>query len=175
MSIPSGEMIDRIETWRMFVAVAESLSFAKAARQLGRSPQAVTRAVAALEDRLATRLLNRTTRSVMLTEAGARQLALCRHLLAEFEALEAGATGDEAHPRGALSVTATGVRAPPRPAERDRVSAALPRCRRSPSSARAGGVAHGRRARPRRAHRPSPGLQPARDARRPCPSGALRQ
>jgi len=109
MSIPRSEMMDRIETWRMFVAVAESLSFAKAARQLGRSPQAVTRAVAALEDRLATRLLNRTTRSVMLTEAGARPLALCRHLLAEFEALGAGATGDEAHPRGALSVTASQV------------------------------------------------------------------
>ena len=55
---------------RLFVEVAERGSFAAAARHLGRSPAAVTRAVAELEARLGVRLLNRTTRSVSLTDAG---------------------------------------------------------------------------------------------------------
>ena len=62
--------MDRLDTLSVFIAVAEQGSFIAAARQLGRSPAAVTRAVAALEDRLAARLLTRTTRAVALTEAG---------------------------------------------------------------------------------------------------------
>ena len=62
--------MDRIDAWATFAAVAEARSFAAAARRLGRSPAAVTRAVAALEERIGARLLNRTTRSVALTEAG---------------------------------------------------------------------------------------------------------
>jgi len=75
-------------------------------RRLGRSPAAVTRAVAALEDRLGTRLLNRTTRAMALTDEGARYLDSARRLLAEFEDLEAGAAAEGAAPRGTLSVTA---------------------------------------------------------------------
>jgi len=56
--------MDRSEEWRVFVVVAGRRSFVDAARALRRSPQAITRAVAALEQRLGTRLLNRTTRSV---------------------------------------------------------------------------------------------------------------
>jgi DNA-binding transcriptional LysR family regulator len=55
--------MDRLDSLAIFVAVAEDGSFVSAARRLHRSPAAVTRAVAALEDRLATRLLNRTTRA----------------------------------------------------------------------------------------------------------------
>ena len=54
--------MDRLEEWRAFVAVAGLSSFSKAAQKLGRSPQSITRAVADLEQRLRTRLLNRTTR-----------------------------------------------------------------------------------------------------------------
>ena len=97
--------MDRLDSWTIFVAVAERGSFADAARHLGRSPAAVTRAVAALEHHLSTRLLNRTTRSVALTDAGARYLDGCRRILSVFEELEAAAT-ERRRPRGLLNVTA---------------------------------------------------------------------
>src|SRR5688572_2198305 len=74
-------------------------------RRARRSPQAVTRSIAALETRLGTRLLHRTTRSVSLTSDGERTLERCRRVLAEFDALEA-AGGEEAELRGTLAVTA---------------------------------------------------------------------
>lgn len=60
---------------RAFVAVAEQLSFSRAAESLGLSPSALSQTVRGLEERLGRRLLNRTTRSVSLTEAGAALLA----------------------------------------------------------------------------------------------------
>ena len=66
--------MDRIEAMQAFVAVADLKGFAPAARKLGVSPSGVTRLVAALEDRLGARLLQRTTRSVTLTDVGARYL-----------------------------------------------------------------------------------------------------
>ncbi len=91
---------------RVFVAVAEAGGFASAARSLRASPPAVTRAVAALEDRIGARLLHRTTRTVRLTEAGARFLADARRILAELDEAEATAAGAHAEPRGQLAVTA---------------------------------------------------------------------
>src|SRR6202043_4229150 len=58
-----------------FVAVAEQRSFSKAAAQLGISRPGISEMVRSLEERLGVRLLNRTTRSVALTEAGERLLA----------------------------------------------------------------------------------------------------
>jgi len=87
-------MSDRLEDWSIFVAVATRRSFAEAARALGRSPQVITRSVAALETRLGTRLLHRTTRSVSLTDEGARLLDRARPLLADFDALEAREAGE---------------------------------------------------------------------------------
>jgi DNA-binding transcriptional LysR family regulator len=89
----------------MFVAVAGLRSFVGAARSLGRSPQTVTRAVAALETRLGTRLLHRTTRSVSLTGEGERQIERARRALAEVDLLESGV---EATPSltGMVAVTA---------------------------------------------------------------------
>jgi DNA-binding transcriptional LysR family regulator len=101
-----NRMQDRLDTLTTFVAVAEQQSFAEAARQLGRSPASVTRAVAALEERLQTRLLNRTTRSVALTDAGARYLESCRRLLATYDELEAVNLGERVQPRGWINVTA---------------------------------------------------------------------
>ncbi len=97
--------MDRVEEWRLFAAVAARRSFAAAARAGGRSPQAVTRAIAALEHRLGTRLFNRTTRSVSLTGEGERVLERCRRLLAEFDALERTGEAD-AELRGTLAITA---------------------------------------------------------------------
>ncbi len=98
--------MDQLLSWTLFAAVAEHGSFVDAARRHGRSPQSVTRAVAALEERLGTRLFNRTTRSVALTDAGARYLDSCRRVLAGFSELEASVAGEHEAPRGTLSVTA---------------------------------------------------------------------
>lgn len=86
--------------------VAESAGFAAAARELTMSPPAVTRAVAALEAHLGTRLFVRSTRSVRLTESGERFLYDCKRILAELEEAEESAVGAHASPRGELRVTA---------------------------------------------------------------------
>ncbi|MBU6379439.1 MAG: LysR family transcriptional regulator [Gammaproteobacteria bacterium] len=99
-------MSDRLETIALFVAVAEHESFAEAARRQNKTPTVVTRAVAALEDRLKVRLFNRTTRAVSLTEAGAQYLEVCRKILASCEELEALEPGGMDAPRGSLNVTA---------------------------------------------------------------------
>jgi DNA-binding transcriptional LysR family regulator len=99
--------VDRLDTMRAFVAVAEGQGFAAAARRLAMSPPAVTRAIVALEDRIGTRLLHRTTRTVRLTEAGTRFLADCKRILGELDEAEASAAGSHAEPRGRLAVTAS--------------------------------------------------------------------
>lgn len=101
--------MDRLECLTIFVAVADRASFAEAARALHRSPAAVTRAVAGLEAQLQARLLNRTTRSVSLTEAGQRVLETGRALLAKLEELESVGDGDALMPRGVVSVTAASM------------------------------------------------------------------
>jgi len=98
--------MDRLEALESFVAVADTGSFVQAARRLGRSPAAMTRAVAALEDRLGMRLFNRTTRAVALTDSGARYLDQARRALAEFAELELSAAGEAQVPRGLLTITA---------------------------------------------------------------------
>jgi DNA-binding transcriptional LysR family regulator len=104
--IPRNNMQDRLNILAIFVAVAEQQSFAEAARQLNRSSASVTRAVAGLEERLQTRLFNRTTRSVALTDAGVRYLDGCRRLLATYDELEAVNLGERIQPRGWINVTA---------------------------------------------------------------------
>lgn len=91
---------------RLFVAVAEAEGFAPAARKLGVSAPAATRAVAALEQRLGTPLLHRTTRQVRLTDAGGRYLQDCRRILGEIDEAEASATGAHGAAAGPLGVTA---------------------------------------------------------------------
>ncbi|WP_437286149.1 LysR family transcriptional regulator [Sorangium sp. So ce406] len=98
--------MDRLDTLRVFIAVAEEEGFAPAARRLSMSPPAVTRAIAALEERIGARLLHRTTRIVRLTEAGARFLTDCKRILGEIEEAEASAAGSHAELRGQIGVTA---------------------------------------------------------------------
>ena len=97
--------MDRLRAMEVFVAVAEAGSFAAAGVRLGMSPPAVTRAVAAVEDRLGARLLNRTTRRLSLTEAGSRYLESARRLVAEIEAADRAAAGELAAPCGRLTLT----------------------------------------------------------------------
>ena len=95
--------MDRIEAMQAFIAVADLQGFAPAARKLRLSPSAVTRLVAALEERLGARLLQRTTRSVTLTDAGTRYLARARRILADVEEAELAAEGERTRPRGRLA------------------------------------------------------------------------
>lgn len=98
--------MDRFHLMSVFVAVAEEAGFAAAARRLRMSPPAVTRAVASLEERLGVRLLTRTTRSVRLTDAGARYFEDARRVLHEADEADEAAAGINAAPRGHLAVTA---------------------------------------------------------------------
>jgi DNA-binding transcriptional LysR family regulator len=98
--------MDRLHLMTVFVAVAETESFAAASRHLGLSPPAVTRAIAALEKRLGVRLFNRTTRFVRATEAGQRYLEDARRIIGEVDAADEAAAGLNAAPRGQLAVTA---------------------------------------------------------------------
>ncbi|MGE8169624.1 LysR family transcriptional regulator [Pseudomonas putida] len=98
--------MDQIHLMRVFVAVGELESFAAAARRLGISPAAVTRAVGALEENLGVKLLLRTTRNVRLTEAGSRYLEDSRNILASVHEANEAAAGINATPRGNLAVTA---------------------------------------------------------------------
>lgn len=91
---------------RAFVAVATLGSFAEAARQLRVSPSVITRSVADLEARLGLVLLNRTTRSVGLTERGQLFLESCRQVLEDLDDAERRVRGEDAEPRGSLKVAA---------------------------------------------------------------------
>jgi len=98
--------MDRLDAMQAFVTVADLQGFAPAARKLGLSPSAVTRLIAALEDRMGARLLQRTTRSVALTDAGARYLERARRILADVEEAEGAAEGERTAPRGRLVISA---------------------------------------------------------------------
>jgi DNA-binding transcriptional LysR family regulator len=75
-------------------------------RRLGRSPAAVTRAVAFLEGHVGVQLLYRTTRALRLTEAGERYAATCHRVLTDLEEADISAAGERAAPRGLLTITA---------------------------------------------------------------------
>lgn len=98
--------MDRIEDLGVFVEVAERGSFAEAARRMRRSPAAITRRIADLEARLGVRLLNRTTRSVSITEIGRTLLVGAKRLLADLDEIERAAAGEATAPRGELRATA---------------------------------------------------------------------
>src|SRR3954452_23177291 len=98
--------MDRIQAMQAFVAVADLQGFAPAARKLALSPSAVTRLIAALEERLGARLLQRTTRSVTLTDAGTRYLERARRILADVEEAEHAAESERTRPSGRLVLSA---------------------------------------------------------------------
>jgi DNA-binding transcriptional LysR family regulator len=89
---------------RVFQAVAFDLSLAAAARRLQLSAPTVTRAIAALEQRLGVPLLERSTRGVTLTAVGERFANDCRRILLEVDEAEASASGLHAQPRGQLKL-----------------------------------------------------------------------
>lgn len=91
---------------RVFVAVAEHNGFSAAAKALSLSTTGVTRHIAALEARLGTRLLHRTTRRISLTTAGTAYYQRCLDLLADFDDAEASVRAQAVQPSGTLRVNA---------------------------------------------------------------------
>ncbi len=99
-------MSDRFEVMRAFIAVCDAQGFSAGARKLDISASVVTRLVAGLEARLGVRLLQRTTRTVRLTDAGARYLERARRIVAEVEEAELSAQQERGEPTGRLVVAA---------------------------------------------------------------------
>ena len=104
--------MDRLDAMKVFVVAVDKGSLAAAARKLGRSPAAVSRAIAFLEERAAIKLLHRTTRSIKLSEEGEHYVASYRRVLAELEEADDILSGGRSLPRGTLALTAgTSIRA----------------------------------------------------------------
>ncbi len=98
--------MDRIDAMKVFVAALDAGSLAGAGRQLGKSPAAVSRAIAFLEHHVGVELIHRTTRSLRLSEAGDRYLVACRRMLTDLEEADIIAAGERSAPRGLLTITA---------------------------------------------------------------------
>jgi len=93
----------------VFTRVAKAGSFAGGARELGISRAMVSKHVVQLENILSTRLFNRTTRSLSLTDAGMSYLERCQQVLSEIEEMEAAVTHMQTEPRGMLRINAPPV------------------------------------------------------------------
>jgi len=97
-------MADGLQEIAVFARIVGTGSLSAAARDLGTSPALVSRRLAALEARLGVRLINRTTRSLHLTDEGAAYYETCTRLLAEIEEADAAVSAGRADPRGILRV-----------------------------------------------------------------------
>jgi len=105
--------MDTLQNMRVFMRVIEDGSFTAAARYLNTTTPHVSRAISDLEAHLRTRLLNRTTRRLALTEAGERYLQRCEQILAFVDEAEAEASDAHARPSGVLhthAMTSVGQR-----------------------------------------------------------------
>jgi len=87
-----------------YVRVVEARSFVAAAQTLGMSPSAISKAVSRLEGRLGARLLNRTTRSLSLTDIGSNFYERCREALGQLDQAESEVSEARGVPRGRLRV-----------------------------------------------------------------------
>lgn len=101
--------MDKLTSMNVFVRVAKSGSFAGGARDMSISRAMATKHIMQLEQNLGTRLFNRTTRSLSLTEAGATYLDRCQQVLTDIEEMEAAATQLQTEPRGTLRISAPPV------------------------------------------------------------------
>ena len=99
--------MDQLRAMRVYSKVVAEGSFTRAADKLDLAPAVVTRLVAELEQHLGVRLLNRTTRSLALTQEGERYLERVRRILADVEDAETVANLESAEPRGVVRVLAS--------------------------------------------------------------------
>ena len=98
--------MDRLESMSAFVAVARTGGFSAAARETGIPLATISRRVADLEADLGVRLLNRSTRQVVLTETGQAFFARCQRVLEDLKDAEEAVTGEYRTPKGELTITA---------------------------------------------------------------------
>ncbi len=98
--------MDRFESMSILVTVSEAGSLSAAARRLGTPLATVSRKVSDLETHLKTRLLNRSSRRVTLTDAGQSYVAACKRILEEVGEAERAAAGEYSAPKGDLTITA---------------------------------------------------------------------
>lgn len=98
--------MDRLDAMAILVATVEEGSFSAASRKLGVPLPTISRKVADLEAHLKTRLLVRSTRKLVLTDAGASYVSACKRILEDLGEAEAHASGEYTTPRGDLSLTA---------------------------------------------------------------------
>lgn len=98
--------MDKLHAMTTFVQIVDSGSLTAAAEVLGTSLPTVVRTLAALEESLSVRLLNRTTRRITLTDEGRHYLERCRRILADIEDAELALTDQQSEPIGKLNITA---------------------------------------------------------------------
>src|SRR5215467_13917161 len=98
--------MDRLEAMTVLMAAVEAGSLSGASRRLGMPLATVSRKVSELEQKLKTRLLNRSNRRLTLTDAGQLYAAACRRILDEVDEAERAASGEYRSPRGDLTLTA---------------------------------------------------------------------
>jgi len=97
--------MDRLEAMSTFLAVVEAGSLSAAARRLKAPLATVSRKVSELESHLQTKLFNRSSRQLVLTDAGSSYLTACKRILADVTEAERTASGEYTAPTGELSVT----------------------------------------------------------------------
>lgn len=98
--------MDRLEAMQVFVEAIEGGSLSAAGRKLGMPLATVSRKLSDLEAHLKSRLLNRSTRQLTLTDAGREYLGACKRILEDVGEAERGAAGEYSEPRGDLVITA---------------------------------------------------------------------
>lgn len=98
--------MDKLKAMSTFVAIVDQGSLSAAADKLDRSPAAVVRTLASLEQHLGVRLLNRSTRRIALTDEGREYLDHCRRILADIQTAEFQLDSRRADPAGKLTITA---------------------------------------------------------------------
>jgi DNA-binding transcriptional LysR family regulator len=91
---------------KVFIAALDEGGLRRAGRKLGRSPAAISRALAFLETHVGVTLLHRTTRSFKLSEAGERYAVVCRRVISDIEEADLLVAGERSAPRGVLTITA---------------------------------------------------------------------
>ena len=97
--------MDRLEAMSTFLAVAEDGSLSAASRRLGTPLATVSRRISDLETHLRTKLFNRSSRQLVLTDAGSSYLAACKRILTDVTEAERTACGEYTAPTGELALT----------------------------------------------------------------------
>lgn len=109
LSLCDGLLMDKLQAMAVLVRVVEAQSFSKAAETLSMPRSSVTTIIKSLEANLGTPLLRRSTRTLSLTDAGARYFKSCQAILSEIARAESDLSIDVTHPRGRVRVDMPGV------------------------------------------------------------------